>query len=398
MKKLMTVTSLFALLFLFLAGCQKSSDVTSPDNLNKPVPPPVYVYNCDPVAISAGGTATVDLIAGQHNPVGTATFTLDGSGLHVLYDLNAGVGFMTEVHIDFASALNNDAAHGGFHANSTGNPQPGQFDVNVTLNPVDSSFSLDIPLATLKSYINPANPPATVTHFYIAAHGVVNYYATGGAGTCPTLVNGKYRWLQNVPGVNYYAENIKIYDQPDQGSTLLYTLNGWCVDRENGAKPGQFVQVDFLCSTEDISCYVDLPENIGAVNWVLNNKVASNPPYDPYRTVQVVIWKLLDNSQEIFNPYDTLQVDALYNAALQHNDFVPGCGDIIGVLMYETGIDYCNGQAGMQVFIVEQPVECGGGGSDTMWGFPWDYEEGQPVAGESCRFVDQGNWARYFQF
>ncbi len=125
---------------------------------------------------------------------------------------------------------------------------------------------------------------------------------------------------------------------------LVYTLNGWCVDRENGAKPRQLVKVDFLCSTDNIDCYVDYPENIGAVNWVLNNKVVSNLPYAPYRTVQVVIWKLLDSSSDPFAAYDTLQVNTLYNEALTHNSFVPGCGDVIGVLMYEDGIDYCSGE------------------------------------------------------
>ena len=62
-------------------------------------------------------------------------------------------------------------------------------------------------------------------------------------------------------------------------------------------------------------------------------------------------------------------------------------------------LDYCESgkNIGMQVFIVEQTVECGGGGSDTMWGFNID-EEGDPIPLESCLFVDPGNWARYFQF
>ena len=130
----------------------------------------------------------------------------------------------------------------------------------------------------------------------------------------------------------------------------------------------------------------------------MNNKVVSNAPYDPYRTVQVVIWKLLDSSTDPFNAYDTLQVNTLYNEALNHNDFVPGCGETIGVIMYEEGVNYCLGQSGMQAFIIEQTVECGGGGSDTMWGFKWDFENDKPLDDFSCRFVDQGNWARYFQF
>ena len=135
---------------------------------------------------------------------------------------------------------------------------------------------------------------------------------------------------------------------------------------------------------------------MGAVNWVLNHKVVSGEGYSPYRTVQVVIWKLLDTTSRAFSAYDTSQVDALYEEALTHTGFVPQCGDIIGVLMYEVGIDYCNGESGMQPFLIEQPVECEGGGSDTMWGF--NFDNGAPVEDESCRFVDPGNWARYFQF
>ncbi len=398
MKKLITFSSFFALLVLFLAGCQNSSNITSPDDiLNKPpAPPPIVWYSCDPTALSSGGTVTVDLVAGQHNPVGTATFTFNLSGdLEISYTLDGGVGTISEVHIDFATTLNNDAANGGFHANSQGSPQPGHFDINTTAS--GSTWSTTVSKADLLTYLNLDSGAEVPDHFYIAAHGVVNYgLVPGSAGTCPTLPNGKWRWLESVPGTNYYVENAKLYELPDPTSTLLYTFNGWCVDRPNGAQGGQFVQVDFLCSTEDISCYVDNPLNIGAVNWVLNNKVVSNPPYAPYRTVQVVIWKLLDNSSEPFSAYDTLQVNALYAAALLHNNFVPSCGDIIGVLMYQEGVNYCENQTGMQVFLIEQPVECVSGGSDTMWGF--NFDNGAPVDGQSCRFVDQGNWARYFQF
>jgi len=42
---------------------------------------------------------------------------------------------------------------------------------------------------------------------------------------------------------------------------------------------------------------------------------------------------------------------------------------------------------------LEGPVGCGG--SETMWGF--DYVNG-PVEVLSYRFVEQGNWAIYFEF
>jgi hypothetical protein len=300
---------------------------------------------------------------------------------------------MTEVHIDFATTLNNDAAHGGFHANSTGNPQPGLFDVNVALSPGQTTWLMTIPKATLLTYLNlPAgsNLPAT---FYIAAHGVINY--GGGAGLCPTLPNGKWRHLAQVPGSYYYMEGAQLRETSDPNSQLLYVLNGWCIDRDRGAKPGIPVQVDFLCSTDDISCYVDLPQNIGAVNWLLNNQTFNGNTSG--RSIQVTIWKLLDTSSEPFKPYDTLMVNALYAEALNHLSFVPGCGQIIGVVMFEEGYDYCtNPSQAMQAFLVEQTVICGG--SDTMWGFDWDFNNGTPLAGYSCVFVDPGNWARYFKF
>lgn len=394
MKKLITFSSLFALLILFLAGCQKSLDVTSSgDNLNKPGP---YEFvDCGLTALNESGTATVDLVAGQHNVVGSATFTLDAEdSLHISYNVSGGT--ITEVHIDFAqyvSPLTNDANDGGFHANSQGSPQPGHFDINTTSG--SSSWSTVISKADLLGYLNLSSGDPLPSDFYIAAHGVIEGDGGSGSGTCPTLENGHYRDTTTVPGTYYYMENAEIKETSDQSSPVLYTLNGWCVDRENGAAPGSVVQVDFLCSTEDVSglCLVDYPDNIGAVNWVLNNKVVSDE-YAPYRTVQVVIWKLLDASTDNFAPYDTADVDQLYAEALTHTGFVPQCGDIIGVFMYETGVDYCT-EGGMQVFLVEQPVECGFTGTETMWGF--NYEDG-PVDGESCRFVDQGNWARYFLF
>ncbi len=115
-------------------------------NLDKQPAPPIYTYTCTPTALSSGGTVTVDLVAGQFNVVGSATFTLDGSdNLHISYDLDGGVGTISEIHIDFATALNNDAANGGFHANSQGSPQPGHFDINTTTS--GSSWSTDVSAA-----------------------------------------------------------------------------------------------------------------------------------------------------------------------------------------------------------------------------------------------------------
>ena len=114
-------------------------------------------------------------------------------------------------------------------------------------------------------------------------------------------------------------------------------------------------------------------ENVGAVNWLLNNKtyVAGATMAD----IQVAIWRLIDDlgySKPTSLFFNEARVTALVTEALLHNAFVPDCGQIIGVLMYQTGVDYCSAD-GMQVILIERTVECGGGGSETMWGFDWDY-------------------------
>ncbi|MFZ2322566.1 MAG: hypothetical protein WAV89_02595 [Ignavibacteriaceae bacterium] len=392
MRKLITLSFFFAFLGLLFVGCQSAEDLTSPTaDLEKPAS--VYTFNCNPTKIM---DETVDLVAGQHNPVGTATFHLNGGNLEISYNLSADEiangANITEVHIDFAAALNNDSNQGGFHANKSGNPQPGQFDVNTSLGAGQTSWSTTIMKADLVKYLNLPDGSDVPADFYIAAHGVVTW---GGEGACPTLPDGKYRYLASVPGTNYYVEGAKLFEDA-AGTTLLYdNLNGWCVDKENGAKPGHYVLVNFLCSTSDISglCLVDNPENIGAVNWLINNKNYGG--ISKMKDVQVTIWKLLDNSLKSVGAYDTARVDYLYSEAIKHLDFVPGCGEVIGVFMYEAGKDYCS-QSAMQVFLIERPVACGG--SDTMWGFDWDFDNETALDNYSCRFVEQGNWARYFQF
>ena len=394
MKKLITFSSFFALLVLFLAGCQNSSNITSPENnFDKPTPPSVYVYDCDTTPISVDDTASVDLIAGQNNPVGIATFIWTGTQLKINYELNQP-GTITEVHIDFATTKNNDANNGGFHANSQGSPQPGHFDINTTAS--GASWNTTVSKDDLLNFLNLPSG-SDVDHFYIAAHGVVNY------GTCPTLPIGEWRYLPNLNGVNYYIENVTLYDENSQGSPVILSgLNGWCVDRGRSALDNTWysslVQVDFVCSYgEDLHCYLDKPENIGAVNWLLNNKTYAGTPslYD----IQVTIWKLISNNNDFSHYtgfYDPARVNTLYEEALNHTNFVPSCGQIIGELMIQTGVDYCSPLStnAMQVMLIERTVECSG--SDTMWGF--NFDDGAPVSGESCRFVDPGNWARYFQF
>ncbi|MCJ7695562.1 MAG: hypothetical protein MUO40_09060, partial [Anaerolineaceae bacterium] len=370
MKKLFTLISFLAFFSLIFIGCQSNEDITSPvGSLVKPKP--VYIFGCDPRQIS---DETVDLIAGQHNPVGTATFHLTGSGLEITYQLDADEiaagAVITEVHIDFAMVLNNDANNGGFHANSSGNPSPGLFDINTLPSSGATSWSLSVSNADLLTYLNLPSTATVPDDFYIAAHGVVEW---GGEGICPTLPDGKWRYLPSIWGINFYIPNVSLYDENSVNSNLyLSGLNGWCMDRDRGAFDNSWyeslVKVNFLCTVgEDLECYVDIPENINAVNWLLNNKTFVTGA--TMADIQVAIWRLIDDlgySKPTSLPFNEARVTALVTEALNNNDFTPSCGQIIGVIMYEDGFD-CTSTTFMQVMMIERTVECGG--SETMWGF-----------------------------
>lgn len=404
MKKLITLSFLFAFVSFLFIGCQNTENITSPGELDKAASPTPYTFSCDPTQIS---DETVDLIAGQHNPVGTATFHLTAAGdLEITYQLDADEiadgALITEVHIDFAMVLNNDANNGGFHANKSGNPQVGLFDVNTSLTPGKTSWSLKVLKADLVKYLNLSAGSNVPADFYIAAHGVVEW---GGDGVCASLPDGKFRYLYGLgdPNKDYYIVNAELFDDASGENLYLGGLNGWCIDRERSGKDNSWykdlISVNFLCSTaDDISCFVDKPENIGAVNWLLNNKnfVLGSTMSD----IQVAIWRLIDDegySKPTSLPFDEDRVTALVTEALKHNDFIPSCGQIIGLIMYEAGMEKdCSNTSYMQVMLLERPVPCGG--SETMWGFDWDFDNSMPLADASCRFVEQGNWARYFKF
>lgn len=404
MKKLITLFSFFAFASFLFIGCQNTENITAPGELDKAAVTTTYNFGCDPQQIS---DETVDLVAGQHNPVGTATFHLTASGdLEITYQLDADEiaqgAVITEVHIDFARLLNNDSKNGGFNANKSGNPQPGQFDINKSLTPGQTSWSFTVPKADLVKYLNLPAGSNVPGDFYIAAHGVVEW---GGEGTCPTLPDGKFRYLYGLadPNSNYYIVNAELYDDETGQNLYMSGLNGWCIDRERSGKDNSWykdlISVNFLCSTAgDISCFVDKPQNIGAVNWLLNNKnfVSGSTMSD----IQVAIWRLIDDegySKPTSLPFNEERVTALVTEALKHIDFIPSCGQIIGLIMYEAGMENdCSNTSYMQVMLIERLVPCGG--SETMWGFDWDFDNKMPLAGASCRFVDQGNWARYFKY
>ncbi|MBX9582576.1 MAG: hypothetical protein K2X87_19900 [Gemmataceae bacterium] len=93
---------------------------------------------------------------------------------------------------------------------------------------------------------------------------------------------------------------------------------------------------------------VEKPENLDLVNWVLNQNFVGQPAGDStnytYGDVQKAIWQLLglggplDTTNAGVGPYTVAHVTAIVAAAQANgNGFVPGPGDVVGVILDPVG-------------------------------------------------------------
>ncbi len=88
------------------------------------------------------------------------------------------------------------------------------------------------------------------------------------------------------------------------------------------------------------------------VNWVLNNKQGASGNLNPsVLDIQGVIWNILVPG---YYPYLSTDGTALYNQALSDGpNFVPGPGQILGIVLYAGGINPNDGPNNAQDLIVE---------------------------------------------
>ncbi len=172
----------------------------------------------------------------------------------------------------------------------------------------------------------------------------------------------------SVPGVtvtlsaNYSPTNIQFlatFDAVSSGySVANTTYTGWCADpfSDFAANPAYH-----LISTYDTASLLNPPgggkaqnPNWTKVNWVLNHKPTTGAA--PTWIVQQVIWKLLAGQYIAYSPDqqfypapapapfplsagDTTIANNLYAAANAQGSFIPGPGQVAGVLLYLDGIN-----------------------------------------------------------
>ena len=73
-------------------------------------------------------------------------------------------------------------------------------------------------------------------------------------------------------------------------------------------------------------------DKLDSINWLLNNWVKLGVTYSD---AQGAIWKMMGSKYlvDYFGPQDPVKIDALVAEALKHDGYVPGVGELIGVVL-----------------------------------------------------------------
>ncbi|MBP6903046.1 MAG: carboxypeptidase regulatory-like domain-containing protein, partial [Burkholderiaceae bacterium] len=154
------------------------------------------------------------------------------------------------------------------------------------------------------------------------------------------------------------ASYFDIYGVSGQPSTLFPSsgtmYDGWCLDPNvsisSGGLPGTTYQAYVYSSYETGVLSAGIPslgnpngnlQNLGAINWLLNNYTLTFGAQFSYGEFQYAIWRLM--GEAVGSPYRTeltydtgiqeADITTLVNQALANKSFVPDVGQKIGVIL-----------------------------------------------------------------
>ena len=371
---------------LFLTQCQKENQPLgqSPEPKGAPVDWS-YLSHTPPYTLASltntdGDPLIVPLYAGKTNLVGNVTVDQVGGNLIITFNITKPGVTLVSSHLSVTAIFVQIPL-------SSGNPPPGQFNCNsLTTDGIHYEVPIPSPLAADKKV-------------FIAAHAVVTGPGVGDcvAADCSAVAalipastaNAIYssgNYLSNTPGQSYVVTNIA----NGTPATINGKYEGWCVDLDHGTSAlNQVVKFIPTCAADfatQVAGFIDHPENIQAVNWVLNQhfvgKTADCGSIGIYTVsdVQAVIWKLLEHPVQVFPDISAnmVRVNCMYGEALTHTGFTPDCGDLIGIVL--KGVcDYINQQP--TIIGIAMPCKCA---EETAWSI------GLPFPGN--------NWAMYFNY
>jgi len=346
---------------------------------------------CEPT----GSYSQLKLWAGQHTDVGTLfieTYDYFGkTALRVTYDIKPG-WYLKEYHLYVGSVIPPTSSPGEF-------PFKGDH-VNTSYLVVDHDL-LGYPIL-YDGYMNADDC------VFIAAHGVVKGYADFDLGDfnnhLPTCADVTVH-PEPADGEAYFG--VDVLDTNLAGDDY----DAWCLDPNVLIDPkGVDYQTEVYPSIPDGAAgeaWVEHPENLDLVNWILNQGYVGAASPTPctgdytFGDVQLGIWKLIDdepfsnialNSLEDYDKTEC-RADSIVAMAMGFGEgYMPDCGGYVGVILvpYE---EFCGVGDPFQILIIPVPIECREDGSDTIWAKD-KYDHDDPPS--DCDFSD--GWGSYFQF
>jgi hypothetical protein len=264
-----------------------------------------------------GELKSVTLWAGQHIDAGAVKVEIVGENLVVTYQTKDGWE-LTETHLYAGTEAPTRSA-------------PGQFPYKHE----------DLGGASTDSYIIPLSELALGCDdtLYIAAHAAVRKltgYESDLDGLAAALPDGPVIMKVVHPGGDSYF-NVTVSD----GGVLNGTYDDWCIDTDHSISPGHAYQAMVYSSYEDLpEGLVEFPENLDLVNYIINQGyVGQSSPSGgayTYGDVQRAIWTLIDDQQSTagLGPWSQAKVDEILADAYANGEgFVPGCGDVVAVIL-----------------------------------------------------------------
>ncbi len=338
--------------------------------------------------------------------------------------------FLESVAFDFS--INNLK---GIPTNRPGSPMIGLFDYKATFSPPTglggtTTYSFTINLGALGIDLEAED---TIN---LAAHA--NVSQLGGLAALeyalPSQVTMKIVDYPSLGDDSYFNTQITA-----PGATWLNGIyDGWCVDTARTIGLNQQYTANVYSSYENLTGIVDKPNNLDAVNWLLNNFEVGNALSDEvvyggsnaspsdyrndgtlvgssttntdpltglggitYGDIQRAIWALIDDTPSTsgLGAYSNARADELADRAyLAGQGFTPGCNDVVALVLQPVANTTTNAQVTIaQVTLAELEIPCLGR-SETAWGEgKFDAygvgDQNDPLIG-GARFTNS-SWAMY---
>lgn len=183
-------------------------------------------------------------------------------------------------------------------------------------------------------------------------------------GDCPVGIPASVQYT--VSSTDTLGTEATYFEVTVSGGTALDGIHdAWCLVENAGVDPSSKTAYTAtpICSTTSLNGVVDHPENLGQVNWILNQHLTTLAGGDySYVAVQHAIWKLLNATYDQGNISARLiaQRDAIVTLASAHAGYVPGCGELAGIVL--PGVDALGTPA--QPLLIGAPISCLG---DFVW-------------------------------